>query len=146
MPVQWESRFETGDTQLDDQHKRLFDFVNKLEAMTASPAPLKPDDLDHVVSFLSVWVRIHFVCEESCMTARRCAVAEKNKAAHTKFLEYFEEFKRNYERRGADKAMLRDLHNAANQWLVNHICKIDVQLREARAAAAGAGADHALFR
>lgn len=129
MPVQWETRFETGETRLDDQHKRLFEFVNKLEDMTNTE--IRPAELENVVSFLSMYVRVHFLCEESCMTVRRCVVAEKNKAAHEKFLTFFEEFKHRLESRGADKAMLRELYTAANTWLVNHICKIDVQLREA---------------
>lgn len=129
MPVQWESRFETGEFRLDDQHKRLFDFVNKLEVMTNTE--IKPAELDNIVSFLSMYVRVHFLCEESCMTVRRCIVAEKNKAAHEKFLAFYDEFKQKYERHGADKLMLKELYTAANTWLVNHICKIDVQLREA---------------
>ncbi|MEZ5402010.1 MAG: bacteriohemerythrin [Bryobacteraceae bacterium] len=129
MPVQWESRFETGETRVDDQHRRLFEYVNKLEELIQNG--FKPHEFDNIVSFLSLYVRVHFVCEESCMSIRHCIVAEKNKAAHQKFLDFFEKFKMDYERRGADKMMVQDLYNAASQWLVNHICRIDVQLREA---------------
>ncbi|MCC6539985.1 MAG: bacteriohemerythrin [Bryobacterales bacterium] len=130
MPVLWETRFETGDHRIDDQHKRLFEFVNKLENVIAAPA-IKADEVDDIVSFLSTYVLIHFVCEESAMMARRCAIAERNKEAHKKFLAFFGDFKTRYAQRGADRALLQELCNAANQWLVNHICRIDVQLREA---------------
>ena len=33
MPIHWDPKFETSDDKIDDQHRKLFDWINKLEAM-----------------------------------------------------------------------------------------------------------------
>lgn len=132
MPVEWESRFETGETRVDDQHKRLFEFVNKLEEMTRRDAGA--DEIEGVMSFLSMFVHVHFFYEEACMYRHKCVVAEKNKAAHERFLEAFEGFKTRYQREGGSRMLLKEIYDAANTWLVAHICRIDVTLRQCAAA------------
>ncbi len=78
---------------------------------------------------LSLYCRGHFSFEERCMEEFRCPVAEKNKEEHIRFLEKLSEFQEPYAASGYDHTDARRLVDTVDQWLDNHICRIDVHLK-----------------
>jgi hemerythrin len=73
----------------------------------------------------------HFAYEELCMALRGCKVAQKNKEAHNKFLEFWADFNRTHTPQSISVAALETLLSMLTGWLTQHICKIDVALRNA---------------
>ncbi len=126
MAMLWRDEYSVHEDRIDEQHKRLFQFVNKLEDQMKRG--VKKDEIDSCMTFLSTYVRIHFLYEESCMFRHKCPIADTNVAAHKKFLEAFDAIKAKYDVQGPTPDVITELYNAASNWLIQHICKIDKQL------------------
>jgi len=132
MPVEWSERYEVGEARVDKQHKNLFDFVNRLEALilqARAQQHLERGEVENLFTFLDAYVNTHFAYEELCMTLRGCPVAKKNKEAHDKFLHFWTGFMQEYSPDTVPVQALEDLRETLTEWLTQHICKIDSALR-----------------
>ena len=128
MPLHWNQAYRTGFKTIDNQHKRLFDCVNEMEDL------LNQDEISEtkvkiLTKFLTSYVKGHFMYEESCMSKHQCPVSKQNKKAHTRFIKFYKESMDTYKAEGPSREWLIRLHDTAEEWLVIHICRIDVQLR-----------------
>lgn len=129
MPIEWKASYETGERRIDGQHRNLFEQVNRLERLLEA-ATLDQSEVENLLIFLESYIHTHFAYEELCMTLRGCPIARKNKESHDRLLRFYADFDRRYKARGrADAGMMRELHEVLKNWLVGHICRIDVQLR-----------------
>lgn len=131
MPIQWSHQYEVGDPRTDSQHQNLFEYVNRIEHLIeqGKTGPLDRREVEHLFVFLEAYVNTHFAYEELCMALRGCKVAQKNKEAHDKFLEFWADFNRTHAPQSISVAALETLHSTLTGWLTQHICKIDVALR-----------------
>ena len=127
--ITWEEKYATGVAELDKQHKNLFKYTNDLEEYLQNNFGSK-ETTDQMMHFLDQCIKVHFSHEETCMFKHECPVASKNKDAHQKFIKKFRatEEKIKTEESSSDDS-LRELHHFLETWLVEHICKIDTQLK-----------------
>lgn len=124
----WEEKYSTGVAELDKQHKNLFQYTNDLGEYANNNFGSK-ETTDRMMRFLDQYIKVHFNHEENCMYKYLCPVASKNKEAHQKFIEKFKVTESKIrDEKGGDKA-LKELHHFLEAWLVEHICKIDTQLK-----------------
>jgi hemerythrin-like metal-binding protein len=124
----WSEDYSTGDAEIDKQHKQLFQYLADLEEHMKTGA-----DEAYVRKFLDMlglYTRSHFCYEEICMRARKCAVADKNKEHHAKLLDAYKHYCLRFETEGVSNDLLQKLHDFLRSWLVNHILKIDTELKE----------------
>ncbi|MCX8156752.1 MAG: bacteriohemerythrin [Verrucomicrobiae bacterium] len=125
----WDAKtMATGVPEVDAQHQELIARLNGLQEAIrrgAGPAEVKP-----MLQFLGEYARKHFGEEEAIMAQRRCPAHQVNKAAHRRFLEQFQRLVQQYETQGASLAVLNQLGEITDQWLVSHILKVDTQLRQ----------------
>lgn len=128
MALKWHERYVTGENQVDEQHKQLFEFLNRLEEQIEVGAPVEL--VEGTLRFLAAHTKTHFSYEETCMMRYGCPFAAKNKEAHTRFLEVFQSFCEKFQREGASIKLLRQIHAAVETWVDNHICQVDVHLRD----------------
>ena len=122
----WDDAYSSGVKDVDDQHKKLFEMMNAFgEDIKNGRAA---ESFDETMKFLGDYVRFHFGFEEDCMNRFNCPAHQKNKEAHAGFMELFKKFA---QRAGTeDKETLSlEIHEAAANWLVKHVCGIDVQLK-----------------
>jgi hemerythrin len=63
------------------------------------------------------------------MAQYRCPMAQRNRMAHAQFLAFLAGFQRRYVARGFDPADAHTLVALLDQWLANHIGRLDVELR-----------------
>ncbi len=126
--MKWSDEYATGNEQIDGQHRMIFkmaeDFRSALDEGTGERV------YDVMLESLSVYVRTHFGYEEECMDKFACPVAEGNKKAHEKFVLVLSRFQERFAEHGFDRADARDLVDTVDRWLVDHICRIDVRLKE----------------
>jgi hemerythrin len=64
------------------------------------------------------------------MEEYRCAVAQRNKDAHSKFVDVCRGFRQRYTTSGWQAADARELVDTVDRWLAHHICGIDVHLKD----------------
>ncbi|KAA3663076.1 MAG: hemerythrin [Calditrichaeota bacterium] len=125
--LQWNTMYETGVQEVDNQHKKLFEMVNAFDQSIRDKTAEKK--IDETLNFLGGYVQTHFQHEEKCMAEMKCPVSEKNAASHNAFLKTYTEFVQRFKTEGYSDALAKELHKTAEAWLVKHICGIDVHLK-----------------
>jgi hemerythrin-like metal-binding protein len=118
---------DTGEAGVDEQHRQIFAVLDKLDR--AAREGHGKAEIDKVFTFLGDYVVKHFGYEEGKMDEHACPAREVNREQHKKFLEVFGQMAARYEKEGPTTALLTELQKTARNWLVNHICKTDHQLK-----------------
>lgn len=126
--ITWQEKYSTGIAELDKQHKNLFDYTNSLEQIIKDNA-LSRSSIDGFMRLLDQYIKVHFGHEENCMYKYHCPAAAQNKEAHQKFIERFKMTEDRIRTEDANDQALKDLHQFLESWLVEHICKIDTQIK-----------------
>lgn len=125
--MEWTDAMSTGVQEVDDAHRTLIQWVNKLTASTA--AGKGKEDVMHVLNFLGTYARRHFAAEEECMHRLKCPMAAANQLAHGEFVEYFTKIRSEIDLHGASTEKAEELQRALSHWLETHILRVDVSLR-----------------
>jgi hemerythrin-like metal-binding protein len=127
MPIEWQDTYATGIDRVDCQHKRLFEWVNKLETQLENEVTLA--QTQEILDFLSSYTRTHFTFEEMCMHIHACPAAQRNRDAHDGFIAAVESFQARARGGDCSRAFVKEIFGAAGAWLKSHICKVDNELR-----------------
>jgi hemerythrin len=126
--MKWSDQYATGIEQIDGQHKMIFRMAEDFRA--ALDEGKGEGVYGGMLESLDLYVRTHFGIEERCMEKYHCPVAEGNKRAHAKFEEVLTGFRGRYAANGFDRSDARELVDTLDGWLADHICRIDVRLRD----------------
>jgi len=129
MAIHWQEKYATGIDAIDSQHRKIFEFCNKLEELIEQEVDSGPK-LDNLLMFLTTYASTHFAYEENCMFKHACPVAKQNRDAHVKFLDFLETSKAQRYTASSSLEWMRNLHAFLEKWLDSHICQIDTQLKQ----------------
>lgn len=127
--VAWDNKYETGIQEVDEQHQSLFNYINDLEECLED-GTYDGARIEIILNFFQMFCSTHFSLEETCMLRLSCPAYEKNREAHGKFLEYYKKFRVKFRESDNKKGLLQEFHSMLLKWLVNHIMKIDMNLKE----------------
>lgn len=127
MALAWSEDYSTGDDEIDQQHKQLFQYLAEMEAKMASG--MTEDYLKKFLNHLGIYTRSHFCYEEICMRQKKCPVAKQNQEQHDKLLDAYTHYLHRFESEGISEDLTQKLHDFLVSWLVNHILKIDTHLK-----------------
>jgi len=129
--IMWTKEFETGSAKLDRQHRLLIDNINLLKDLLDTPNASRQEAEFAVflVEYLEAYANIHFKGEELCMESYRCPVHALNQQEHQRFRGFIHDYKRQCEVEGFRVELLRNLHETIRTWIMEHILKIDTQLK-----------------
>ena len=126
--MKWKDEYATGVKRIDEQHMTIFkaaeDFRSALDDGVGEGV------YGTLLDFLDSYCKGHFNYEGRCMEEYRCPVAKKNKEEHAMFLSTLGEFKRRYAASGYLAADARKLVDTVDRWLDEHICSVDVHLKD----------------
>jgi len=126
--MKWKEKYATGSKKIDDQHKLMFAYSEDFREVLDEGLGEKTYDL--FLETLRVYAEAHFNYEEGCMLAYKCPVACRNKKEHANFSKIVEKETARYQRRGFERKKARELLDMIDRWLDEHICKVDVQLKD----------------
>lgn len=129
--LQWNKQLETGHITVDEQHRMLISYINRLGILPLNNNPERAE-LEFIldlVDYLQRYTQLHFQHEEECMHRFQCPAYQQNKEAHGVFLQFFNEFKRRFDTEGYHANMARELHTRCSEWIEQHIVHIDMQLK-----------------
>jgi hemerythrin len=125
--MQWSDAYSTGIARIDDQHKMLFQMADSFRlALDEGKGGGVYQGLLHS---LDLYVRTHFAFEEGCMARHFCPAASINQEAHRGFIDFLKRFHERHAVAGFVPEDARELVDTLDRWLVDHICRIDVQLK-----------------
>ena len=119
MPIAWNPELDTGIDVIDQQHRRIVDYINALEAANAggdrAAVGRTLDDLvDYTIS--------HFAFEESLQEEAGYAYSKPHKKVHELFVRRVDEY---VERHRLGDDVGAELLKLLASWLVNHIRRDD---------------------
>lgn len=122
----WEPAFSVGIAVIDNQHKRIIEYINELN--TVSMYNNHDKEKVHIVLLeLIDYTESHFSFEESLMLEAGYSMIEAHKQVHIAFIERIIFFKERYQN-GEDIA--KQLMIELQIWLVNHIQHDDTDYKE----------------
>jgi hemerythrin len=125
--MQWSEAYSTGIARIDDQHKMLFQMADSYRAaLDEGKGGAVYGGLLHS---LDLYVRSHFAYEEGCMARHFCPAATLNQDAHRGFITFLNRFHERHASHGFVQEDARELVDTIDAWLVDHICRIDTQLK-----------------
>ena len=125
--ITWNSRLETGNAVVDNDHKALINQINALDA--ALKAGTAKEELGPMIGFLDKYVRAHFAREEGIMRTVKCPASGQNCVAHLALVGKLDGWVIRLKTGGATTSLVLEIYREASAWLQQHIVKVDCQLR-----------------
>ena len=129
MAIEWnDEKMATGFPEIDAQHKEWIRRINEFDDAVINRKG--QEAIQNTLDFLTQYSETHFAGEEALMAQRNSPVQEPNRAAHDEFRRKLAEIRAWVKDEGATTVEVVELKIALEEWLVNHICTVDVQLRK----------------
>ncbi|CAD5366424.1 Bacteriohemerythrin [Rubrivivax sp. A210] len=129
----WDTAYEVGDSEIDEQHRRLFDLANELLGADTKAS------VTAAAIQLYQYVRVHFKHEEDLMRRIGFPDYRQHVQMHSQMVDRLNAL-------SADIAdgcwRSQDLRAFMNEWLLIHIAEQDTRLADYVAAAAASSAPH----
>jgi hemerythrin len=133
MALIWdESSFGTGVPEIDKQHKKLFEQINRL--LEVSVLGGQEDEVKSVLEFIEFYILDHFEFEECLMDKCNARCRFENKKGHEYFKKEFAKLKEVFQKNGATPDFVTDAQMLLVRWFGNHVIKVDTGLKENPAA------------
>ena len=119
MKTKWEDKFSVKITELDNQHKDLFDLINELEDFSKKYD--YKEILPSTLNTLTKYVETHFTTEEEYMEKVNYPFFEEHKIIHK---EFESEVSKEIEKIKSNDISPKDIifvHSYLAKWIKNHI-------------------------
>ena len=111
----WVPELDTGIAEIDRQHRRIVDYINKLYELRSSP---DRGALGDVIGEMIDYTVSHFVFEESLIESAGYMFAGPHKKVHELFTRRVIEMQTRFD---AGEDVAAELHGMLSRWLFNHI-------------------------
>ena len=115
----WDSSLSVGIDVIDNQHRRIVEYINELDAAIAQK---DRDSISLVLSELVDYTMTHFAFEESIMIDGGYPFADAHKKVHEAFASQVRQFQARFSQ-GQD--ISKRLRAELQIWLFNHIKRDD---------------------
>ena len=116
----WDPSLSIGIDTIDEQHKRILDYINELgEARTEK----NKEKVTQVLEGLVDYTATHFQFEEDLMEKSGYYLSDAHKRVHRSFIAIINRY---IERHHAGEDITRKLMSDLQVWLVSHIKKDDL--------------------
>lgn len=123
MTTTWDPALETGNAEIDGQHRTLFARADRLiEAVRGGGADV---EVAYLFRFLRDYVREHFDAEEELMRRRGYPELAVHAGLHDWMRKRLDDVLSAYERDGGSAALLADVESMMRGWLSQHIGEKD---------------------
>ncbi len=123
MTFTWSPDLETGNTQIDMEHKELIRAINDL--MQACAKGKGRDEIAHTMQFLQNYTHTHFSHEEELQQRYAYPDRMNHKRYHTAFLTVVDGLAKKLHKEGPSIVLVGEINMQLGQWLVNHIKQED---------------------
>lgn len=120
MAIEWTSDLNTGIEVIDDQHKRIVDYINQLENAIGEK---ESRSVGLVLDALEDYCLAHFGFEESLQEKAGYALAKPHKLIHDTFVKRLARYR---EKHNAGEDVAHQLHDMLKTWLLHHIKRDDM--------------------
>ena len=123
--VQWKDSMSVGIELIDKQHKMLIQHLNNLIKSLEPNQGLT--EVANTLSFLIDYTHFHFSEEEKHMAANKYPELEQHKMKHDGFKTTLSNLEEEFKEDGATHVLANAVNTLLVNWLIKHICKVDVE-------------------
>lgn len=113
--IQWTSELNTDIQVIDNQHRRIVDYINQLDDISSSK---DRNEIEKVLNDLVDYTLSHFAFEESLMEEAGYPFINGHKRVHELFIKRVSDFQQRF-KIGED--ISGELLTVLKSWLINHI-------------------------
>jgi len=137
--ISWDPSFSVGDEEIDRQHRRLIDVINRLAALIGGDSGGEGASARQIFDELAEYVTSHFAYEEQRMVDAGYPLdkVEAHRGEHRRILKSLQRFESQLDG-GHEQTMAELLPFLYGDWLTNHICAVDSDYAPCLAAARAA--------
>jgi hemerythrin len=126
MSMEWSSNLATGVTEIDNQHKEIFNRVNRLSA--ACSEGKGKEEVLRLLLFLEDYIKEHFAAEERLQLRHGYPDYAAHKSQHTRFIADVARLTTAFREEGATLTLVIMTNKTLVSWLIQHIGKTDMEL------------------
>jgi len=136
MPIKWRPQMSVGIKFVDDDHRQLLSIINDFELATRDANKSTEDILRTILDKLTNYAKEHFAREEQFQKDSGYEFYQENKEQHVILLASLKEFYENLfgGKLGSSVKARQDMAHFLNRWLIQHIIKVDLKMRDEVAA------------
>lgn len=124
--IVWDSSYETGIHDVDEQHRHLIAIVNSLGESIGTTSPARLQD---IVCQLKEYAQRHFQAEESIMESQGYPDLPAHRAEHLLFVDQIMLF--DLDVLLASDGLAWDMFHFLRNWLTTHILQVDMKFAAA---------------
>ena len=115
MKMKWVPEYNTGIDVIDDQHRRILDYINEIvEISEGSDRARVKQILDNIIDY----TQSLFTFEESLQEEAGYKYRVPHKRVHDLFIKKIESYRHRFE---LGQSIESELHEVLSKWLINHI-------------------------
>ncbi len=119
--IRWNSTYELGYKEIDEQHMKLVDIINDFyNAFATAQAHEKIGD---IIGELVNYTVFHFTAEEEIFSNSNYPDTEKHRATHKEFVDELKKY--HQEVKDGNMTTTYDLMTFLRDWLIKHIMGTD---------------------
>lgn len=115
MKMVWGPEYNTGIEVIDDQHKRILDFINEIDD---NPNQTDRARIRQILNNIIDYTQSHFTFEESLQEEAGYKYRVPHKRVHDLFIKRIEAYRDRFE---AGHSIENELQEVLSKWLINHI-------------------------
>jgi len=124
--VVWDSAWSVGVAEIDRQHRKIMDMINRLESARVNG--MSAMMVEGILEELTKYTQYHFGLEEMYFDEFKYEDAEKHKAAHRALTLQVESFRKAYSEKREE--LTENIIKFLQDWINIHIKGSDLQYRE----------------
>lgn len=122
IAISWTADFETGIDIIDEQHKRIFDYLKEIDEAISSKSTAQ---IEHVIKSLIDYAISHNTFEESLMKKAGYPMLEAHHDVHERFKERAHSYRDRFGSGEDPIRLAREVRSDIGLWLTNHIKRDD---------------------
>ena len=123
MKLEWGEYLSVGVTEIDDQHKQLFDNFNAF--LAACRNGQSAEEASRLFAFLGSYVVTHFSDEERLMQRLGYPGYQKHREMHREFTLRAAALEERLRSEGPTLSLVTSITLTVNGWLIEHISRVD---------------------
>jgi len=123
--MQWHKSYETGNKVVDNDHKEIFDMVNKLINISFQN---QRENYTSTIDYLSKYVLRHFANEEGIMDESDYPRSEEHKRQHSDFVKVVTQLRERLDANESDIGL--EINQTIVDWLSDHVLGSDKALAD----------------
>jgi hemerythrin len=126
MFMEWSNNLATGVHEIDNQHREIFNRVNRLSA--ACSEGKGKEEVLRLLLFLDDYIQQHFAAEQRLQLRHGYPGYAAHKAEHAHLIADVARLTTAFREEGATLALVIMTNKTLASWLVKHIGKTDMEL------------------